>query len=74
MIEVAVVGVRELPLFRSASVGDTVTILTPHGQERRGRVVFKFATHLVLNGGGKHGTPLIADDRNTVKVTRKRQR
>lgn len=71
MVEVEVIAVRELPLFRSASVGDTVTILTPHGNQRRGRVVFKFVTHLVLNGGGQHGTPLIADESNTIKVRRK---
>jgi hypothetical protein len=65
------------PLFATARIGDRVTILVPNGigrngveyTQRTGRVVMKFATHLVLNCGGRHGTPKIADATNTVKVS-----
>lgn len=53
-------------VLERARRGDRVTIRTPHGQTRRGRVVFNEGTHLVLNGGGPHGTPLIATERNIV--------
>ena len=61
-------------LFQTARPGDRVTILLPErrgipAQQRTGRVVMKFSTHLVLNLGGKHGTPGIADERNTVRVS-----
>ena len=50
--------------------GDTVTILTPQGQERKGRAVMFNADHhaWVLNMGGAHGTPGMADAENIVKV------
>lgn len=50
--------------------GDRVTILTPHNSRLTGRVVFAFASHAVLNLGGRHGTPGIADESNTVCVKR----
>lgn len=55
-----------VPIIR---VGDTVTILTPHGNTRKGKAVMR-SSHggWVLNGGGKHGTPLLADDSNIVSV------
>jgi hypothetical protein len=70
-VAVTVIGERTEPLFRSASVGDRVTIVTPHGNERTGRVVMKFSSHLVLNLGGAHGTPGIADDSNTIRVNKR---
>lgn len=61
-------------LFQTARQGDRVTITLPErrgipAQQRTGRVIMKFDTHLVLNLGGRHGTPGIADDRNTVRVS-----
>lgn len=55
-----------LPIIRP---GDTVTILTPHGGIRKGRAVMRsLRGGWVLNGGGKYGTPLLADDSNIVSV------
>jgi hypothetical protein len=50
--------------------GDRVTITTSHGQEMTGRAVMYNAQQQcwVLNMGGKHGTPGIADETNIVKV------
>ena len=51
--------------------GDKVTILTPLGQERTGRAVMRSSVGgWVLNMGGAHGTPGLADERNVVKVTK----
>ena len=47
--------------------GDRITIRTPHGSERTGRVVMWFATHCVLNGGGRHGMPLVATPANFLR-------
>lgn len=63
--------------FTAAQRGDMVTINVPNGigrhgvewKQRRGRVVMRFATHLVLNGGGRHGTPLVATPENYVRHT-----
>ena len=63
-----------LPLFRAARPGDKVTILTPQGQQVSGRVVMAFATHCVLNMGGRHGRPGVADERNTIAVTARKDR
>jgi hypothetical protein len=60
--------------FDSIRPGDSVTIKTPHGNERRGKVVMKFPTHCVLNGGGRHGTPLVASPRNIVRHRRAPQK
>jgi hypothetical protein len=59
----------KLRLIDSVRHGDRVTILTPQGQERSGRAVMR-SSHdgWVLNGGGRHGTPLLADDSNTVRI------
>lgn len=62
-------------LIDSVKAGDTVTILTPQGQERKGRAVMPcIAGGWVLNGGGRHGTPIIADDSNTIRVRRSHKR
>jgi hypothetical protein len=59
--------------------GDRVTILVPAGmgrngqewQERTGKAVMHSANGgWVLNMGGAHGTPGIADESNTVRVKR----
>ena len=58
-------------LIDTVRPGDKVTITTPRGQERTGRAVMR-SSHggWVLNMGGKHGTPGIADDRNVVRVSK----
>lgn len=55
-------------LIAAARPGDRIVIRTPQGQTRRGTVVLKFTTHLVLNGGGRHGTPLVATPDNIVSL------
>ena len=46
-----------------------VAIVTPHGSVLVGRVVMRGPAGWVLNLGGPHGTPGIADERNTVWCT-----
>jgi hypothetical protein len=48
--------------------GDRVTIVNRFGQERTGRATLRGPYGWVLNMGGAHGTPAIADERNIVKV------
>ena len=61
-------------LIDSVRPGSRVTILTPHGQRLSGRAVMpSVCGGWVLNGGGRHGTPLLADDDNTVAVSGGRQ-
>src|SRR5260370_24834166 len=49
--------------------GDKVTILTPHGSKLTGRAVMRNSSGgWVLNLGGRHGTPGLADERNIVRV------
>ena len=57
------------PNINEIRPGDKVTILTPHGQHRTGRVVMRGPAGWVLNLGGRYGTPGIADERNIVKVS-----
>ncbi len=52
-------------------VGDRVTIENRFGQRQTGRAVMKGAYGWVLNMGGRHGTPAIVDEQNTVKVVRR---
>lgn len=51
-----------------AKAGDRVTILSPQGAERTGRMVMRGPAGLVLNMGGKYGTPAVATVRNIVSV------
>jgi hypothetical protein len=48
--------------------GDRVTIINRFGQLFTGRVVMKGPYGWVLNMGGRHGTPAIANDSNIVKI------
>jgi len=63
-----------MKLIDSVSPGDRVTIITRHGSKLSGRAVMP-SSHggWVLNGGGRHGTPMLADDTNTIKVSKKRK-
>lgn len=75
-VAIHTVASKTQPLYMAARVGDRVTILVPNGigrngqewKEATGRVVMKFATHCVLNMGGRFGTPGIASEHNTVRV------
>ncbi len=55
-------------LYHSIRPGDQVTIVTPHGQQVKGRAVMKGPAGWVLNLGGPHGRPGIASPENIVKV------
>lgn len=55
-------------LLHSVAPGDLVTISTPQGQTRSGRAVMRGPHGWVLNAGGKHGTPIVATERNILKV------
>lgn len=55
-------------LIAAARPGDRVTIATPQGNKRTGRVTLAYSTHLVLNLGGKHGTPGVATADNIVSL------
>lgn len=48
--------------------GDRITIRNRFNQERTGKAVMRGTYGWVLNMGGAHGTPAIADDRNIVRV------
>lgn len=50
--------------WRGIAPGDRVTYVTSHGNVGHGKVVISTATHVVLNGGGKHGTPVVVDEHN----------
>ena len=62
-------------LWNSIGPGDTVTIVTPHGQQLKGRAVMRNRTQpfWVLNMGGPHGTPGLASPENTIGVRKARQ-
>lgn len=58
-------------LIDSVRAGDRVTIVNRFGQQHTGRAVMPCsAGGWVLNMGGKHGTPGIAQDQNTVRVVK----
>lgn len=56
-------------IFKAIRPRSLVGIVTPQGGILAGKAVMVFHTHAVLNGGGPHGTPLIADASNTVYCT-----
>ena len=53
--------------------GDRVTIRNRFGQDHVGRAVMRGPAGWVLNMGGRHGTPAIANDENVVKVVKARK-
>lgn len=61
------VGKAAMDAIRS---GDRVTIVNRFEQARTGRAVMRGPHGWVLNMGGAHGTPAIADERNIIRVTR----
>jgi hypothetical protein len=68
-IEVEVARIVERPLMEAVRPGSRVTFMDRFGQKRTGRAVMR-SSHggWVLNMGGRHGTPALADESNIVKV------
>ena len=62
----------KLEMIYKARRGDRVTILTPQGQTRTGKVAMTAAfsghNHLVLDMGGRYGTPGVANEANLVSI------
>lgn len=55
------------------SAGDSVTIKTPQGGTLRGRAVMPSSSGgWVINLGGSHGTPAVADEENIVSIKKKK--
>lgn len=54
--------------------GDRVTIRNAQGQFRSGKAnkLLFFANHVVLDMGGRYGTPAVADQRNIVNVSKRK--
>ena len=57
-----------MTLIDTIRFGDRVTIIDRFGQKLTGKAVMEGPAGWVLNMGGRHGTPAIAMDGNTVKV------
>lgn len=74
-IKVITREVRLIPAIEPSGLGiepgDRVTIRTPQGRERIGRARLAYPTHAVLDGGGAHGTPLVAAADNLVRISKK---
>lgn len=62
--------IAERNSFQGGRPGDRVKIRNAQGQILSGRVVMAFASHLVLNMGGPHGRPGVADERNFVSLSK----
>jgi len=60
--------------WKGITPGDTVKFATPQGGMRTGKVVMAFAHHVVLNTGGRYGTPAVVDDKNYMNHWKKAQR
>jgi hypothetical protein len=58
--------------WRGIAPGDTVFYSTQHGNRKSGRVVISTPTHVVLNIGGKHGTPAVVTETNFMSHKPKR--
>lgn len=54
--------------------GYSVSIVNRFGQVRTGRAVLRGPCGWVLNMGGKHGTPAIANEHNITKVREARSK
>lgn len=61
-------------LLADVRPGDRVKIIDRFGKVHAGRCVMKFATHCVLNMGGAHGRPAVADNDNIVGVVKAKER
>lgn len=66
-----------MSLLSQVRHGSRVTIVDRFGVERTGTangLLITRGSHCVLNMGGKHGRPAVADDRNIVSVYNKPER
>lgn len=60
--------------FQNLRPGKFVRFLIPNGigrggveyKEKRGKVVLAYASHVVVNAGGKYGTPQVVNEKNFV--------
>lgn len=43
---------------------DRVRFTAPHGKAKNGTVVISLPTHVVVNCGGRHGTPQVVNENN----------
>lgn len=58
--------------FKNLKPGQKVKFLAPYGigrngqewAEKTGKVVIAFPTYVVVNGGGRQGTPYVVDSTN----------
>lgn len=62
-------GPKSGDILDAIHVGDRVTVVNRFGQERTGRAVMRGLHGWVLNMGGAHGTPKVADNENIVRVS-----
>ena len=55
--------------FKGIRGGDKVTYRTPQGQERTGSAnpLLCFPSHIVINTGGRYGTPQVVNEANYIK-------
>ena len=61
-------------MFKDIHIGDSVTMMTPQGQELRGKAVMKGPHGWVMNTGGRHGTPRVVSESNFVRMRKGRNR
>ena len=61
-------------MFKDIHIGDSVTMMTPQGQELRGNAVMKGPHGWVINTGGRHGTPRVVSESNFVRMRKGRNR
>ena len=61
-------------MFKDIHIGDSVTMMTPQGQELRGKAVMKGPHGWVINTGGRHGTPRVVSESNFVRMRKGRNR
>jgi len=62
-------------MFKNLKSGKRVTFLISNGigrggveyKEKSGRVVLTFPSHVVVNGGGRYGTPYVVNEKNFVR-------
>ena len=76
-----ILGIEPVPnTFNGLRLGDRVKFLVPagigrHGQEwaeKTGKVALAFGGHVVVNGGGRFGTPYVVNERNFLSAKRSR--
>lgn len=64
--------------FNDLKPRQTITFLIPNGigrngveyKEKTGKIAMAFNSHVVVNGGGKHGTPYVVNGENFLRKGR----